>query len=145
MKIYLYKNDEQFGPYSVEQVQALVDDGTYTPIDSAWFEGCEEWTTISHLPGIVISDEKRPLPLLKVIASFDMFNLIFAIFFSVQASNPIRAALAPNMEAASISQYFIRSLVVSFLLFSFRPAASAAAFLTMMEICPPVSLYCFDK
>ncbi len=59
MKIYLYRNDEQFGPYSLEQVQALVDERAYTPIDSAWFDGCKEWTTISHLPGIVISEEKR--------------------------------------------------------------------------------------
>ena len=59
MKIYLYKNDEQFGPYPLEEVQALVDDGTYTPIDSAWFDGCEEWTTVSHLPGIEISEQQR--------------------------------------------------------------------------------------
>ena len=59
MDVYLYRNDEQYGPYSLEQVQAFVDDGTYTPIDSVWFDGCVEWTTISNLPGIVISEEKR--------------------------------------------------------------------------------------
>ncbi len=59
MKIYLYKNDEQFGPYSLEQVEAFVDYGTFAPIDAATFDGCEEGTTISQLPGIVISEEKR--------------------------------------------------------------------------------------
>jgi len=59
VKIFLYKNDEQFGPYSLEQVEAFVDYGTFAPIDAATFDGCEEGTTISQLPGIVISEEKR--------------------------------------------------------------------------------------
>ena len=57
MQVYLYRNDEQFGPYSVDQIQAFVDTRSFSPVDSAWFEGCEEWTTISHVPGIVISEE----------------------------------------------------------------------------------------
>ena len=58
MQVYLYRNDEQFGPYSVDQIQAFVDTRSFSPADSAWFEGCDEWTTISHVPGIVISEEK---------------------------------------------------------------------------------------
>mgnify|MGYP002818621322 CR=1 FL=1 len=56
---YIYKNDEKSGPFSVEELQGYLDDGAFSPIDSAWFEGCEEWTTVSHVPGIVISEEKR--------------------------------------------------------------------------------------
>ncbi len=59
MKIFLFKNDQQFGPYSLEDVQQLLQSGVYTAIDSAWYEGCEEWTTISHLPGIDIAEEAR--------------------------------------------------------------------------------------
>jgi hypothetical protein len=58
VNIYLYKNNEQFGPYSLEQVQAFIDTGSFSPIDSVWFEGCEEWTTISHVPGVAFSEEK---------------------------------------------------------------------------------------
>ena len=58
MKVYLSKNDEQFGPYSLEQIQAFIDTGSFSPIDSAWFEGCEDWTTISYVPGVVIPEEK---------------------------------------------------------------------------------------
>ncbi len=57
MSIYLYKNDEQFGPYSLEQVQAFIDTKSFRPTDSAWFEGCEDWTTISQVPGITFSAE----------------------------------------------------------------------------------------
>jgi hypothetical protein len=58
VEIYLYRNDEQFGPYTVKQIQAFIDTGSFSPIDSAWFEGCGDWTTISQVPGIVISEEK---------------------------------------------------------------------------------------
>jgi hypothetical protein len=58
VNIYLYKNDEQFGPHSLEQVQVFIDTGSFSPIDSAWFECCEEWTTISYVPGVAFSEEK---------------------------------------------------------------------------------------
>jgi len=58
VEIYLYRNDEQFGPYSLDQIQAFVDTGSFSPIDSAWFEGSADWTTISQIPGVVISEEK---------------------------------------------------------------------------------------
>ena len=57
LKIYLYKNDEQFGPYSLEQVQAFVDTKSFRPTDSVWFDGCEDWTTLSRVPGIQFTTE----------------------------------------------------------------------------------------
>ena len=57
MKIFLYKNDEQFGPYSLEQVQAFIDTKSFRPTDSAWYDGCAEWTTLSHIPGVVFTPE----------------------------------------------------------------------------------------
>jgi hypothetical protein len=53
----LYKNDEQFGPYSLEQVQAFVDTKSFRPTDSVWFDGCEDWTTLSRVPGIKFTSE----------------------------------------------------------------------------------------
>jgi hypothetical protein len=58
VNIYLNRNDEQFGPYSLDQVQGYLDSGTFTLIDSAWYEGGIGWTTISNIPGIVVGDEK---------------------------------------------------------------------------------------
>ncbi|MFL2912078.1 MAG: TIR domain-containing protein [Opitutales bacterium] len=57
MKIYLYKNDEQFGPYTLEQVQAFIETKSFRPTDSAWYEGGEEWTTLSQVPGVVFTPE----------------------------------------------------------------------------------------
>ena len=54
MNVYIYRDDEQFGPYSLAEVQAYLDAGNFAPIDSAWYEGGTEWTTISNIPGIVI-------------------------------------------------------------------------------------------
>ena len=53
----MYKNDEQFGPYSLEQVQAFVDTKSFRPTDSVWFDGCEDWTTLSRVPGIEFTTE----------------------------------------------------------------------------------------
>ena len=57
MKIYLYKNDEQFGPYTLEQVQAFIETKSFRPTDSAWYEGGEYWTTLSQVPGVVFTAE----------------------------------------------------------------------------------------
>ena len=57
MKIYLYKNDEQFGPYTLEQVQAFIETKSFRPTDSAWYEGGENWTTLSQVPGVVFTAE----------------------------------------------------------------------------------------
>ena len=57
MKIYLYKNDEQFGPYTLEQVQAFIETKSFRPTDSAWYEGGEDWTTLSQVPGVVFTAE----------------------------------------------------------------------------------------
>ncbi|MFP6855308.1 MAG: TIR domain-containing protein, partial [Opitutales bacterium] len=70
MNIYLYKNDEQFGPYTIGQVQALVVDGSYTPLDSAWFEGCDDWTTISHVPGILVPEQVRQEPVMPPVEAY---------------------------------------------------------------------------
>ena len=59
VNVYVYKNDKKSGPFSLSELQASLDEGAFSPIDSAWFEGCEEWTTVSHVPGILISEEKR--------------------------------------------------------------------------------------
>ena len=49
MDIYVYKNDEQQGPFTTSDVQAYISDGTYTPDDLAWHDGMEDWQPISTI------------------------------------------------------------------------------------------------
>jgi hypothetical protein len=54
MTLFVTKNGKQLGPYSLEQVQNLVADGTLVASDWAWYEGLTEWVPISQIPGFVL-------------------------------------------------------------------------------------------
>lgn len=47
--IYLEKDGEQFGPYSMDQVARYVSDGNFSVTDFAWVEGMADWVTIHSL------------------------------------------------------------------------------------------------
>lgn len=52
MQIYITRDGTQEGPFSFEQVRARVTDGSLTPTDLAWYEGCAEWIPLSRIPGV---------------------------------------------------------------------------------------------
>jgi len=43
MKIYVYRNGEQFGPYSRHEIQEQFAQGSLLPTDLLWHEGWKEW------------------------------------------------------------------------------------------------------
>ena len=49
MQIYLFINGEQVGPYSAEQIQAMLASGAVTPETMAWYEGLPEWTPVTQV------------------------------------------------------------------------------------------------
>ncbi len=49
MQIYLFINGEQVGPYSTEQIQAMLASGAVTPETMAWYEGLPEWTPVTQV------------------------------------------------------------------------------------------------
>ncbi|SVD13672.1 uncharacterized protein METZ01_LOCUS366526, partial [marine metagenome] len=51
MQIYLFLNGEQVGPYSVEQVQAMLGAGTLMPDTQAWHETLPTWVPVTQLVG----------------------------------------------------------------------------------------------
>lgn len=53
MKIYIGKNGEQQGPYSIEEINALARSATITGDDVCWYKGCAEWIPLSQLPGFI--------------------------------------------------------------------------------------------
>ena len=51
MQIYLFLNGKQVGPYPVEQVQAMLRDGTLMPDTQAWHENLPDWVPVTQLVG----------------------------------------------------------------------------------------------
>jgi hypothetical protein len=54
MQIYVGKNGQQLGPFSLEEVNRKLADGTFAGTDLAWYEGATGWAPLSSVAGIVI-------------------------------------------------------------------------------------------
>ena len=50
MEIWLRRDGEEYGPYTLEQVKEYVDNGEVTLEDEAWFDGCEDYVTVGDIP-----------------------------------------------------------------------------------------------
>ena len=49
VNIHVYKDDQQLGPYSVEQIESLLQDGTLALGDLAWVEGAESFMPVENV------------------------------------------------------------------------------------------------
>jgi hypothetical protein len=54
MQIYVGKNGQQLGPFSLEEVNRKLADGTFAGSDLAWYEGAAGWAPLSGVAGVVI-------------------------------------------------------------------------------------------
>lgn len=55
MQIYVGKNSQQLGPFSLEEVNRKLADGTFVGTDLAWYEGAAGWAPLSSVAGVVVS------------------------------------------------------------------------------------------
>jgi hypothetical protein len=53
--IYVLRDGEQFGPYTMEDANLFLSQGSLLPTDQAWYEGAPDWMPITQVPGIVIA------------------------------------------------------------------------------------------
>ena len=51
MQIYLARNNEQAGPYTLEQVNSMLASGQVVLSDLAWHEGLDDWQPLGQLTG----------------------------------------------------------------------------------------------
>ena len=58
MNYYLYLNEQQVGPYTEEQIRALVATGTAAQTDLCWHEGITDWQLLNS----VLSFQQPPSP-----------------------------------------------------------------------------------
>jgi hypothetical protein len=54
MQIYVGKGGQQLGPFSIEEVNRKLADGTFAGSDLAWYEGAAAWAPLSGVAGVVI-------------------------------------------------------------------------------------------
>jgi cytochrome c551/c552 len=52
MMIHVRRDGEQFGPYTLEDANAYLAQGSLLPSDQAWYEGAPDWLPIIEVPGI---------------------------------------------------------------------------------------------
>ena len=49
VQIHISRNDQRMGPYTYEEVQSYLAQGSLLPTDFAWHEGLENWTQLSAI------------------------------------------------------------------------------------------------
>ena len=51
-QVYLFKNEKQFGPYSLEEIEEFLACDHLKLDDLAFFKGCENWIKVKEIPGL---------------------------------------------------------------------------------------------
>jgi hypothetical protein len=105
MKITIRRDANTFGPYTVEQVQAMVRDRVASPMDVACCEGSDEWKPLYSIAGLTLPTEPKPNPVPQNDAFLKTIELqqkmksmavavllgVFVPFFGVLYSAPVAA------------------------------------------------------
>ena len=52
MNYYVKKGDSQLGPYSLVQIQCLIDQDLVSRIDPVWSEELPQWMPLNNVPGL---------------------------------------------------------------------------------------------
>ena len=50
MQVHVDRGGQRYGPYSLEEVNAYLANGTLLPTDQAWQDGMAEWVPIGQIP-----------------------------------------------------------------------------------------------
>ena len=59
MQIYVHKDGQQYGPYTIEQLREYVQLGQLTTADHACFDG-QNWVTVAQVPGLAGGAQAQP-------------------------------------------------------------------------------------
>jgi rubredoxin len=59
--IFLFRNGQQEGPYSQEQIRAQIKGGVLSMADPAWIETWNDWKTVADIPDLLIVSSTAPL------------------------------------------------------------------------------------
>jgi len=54
MLIHINRDGEQFGPYTLEDLNAYLAQGALLPTDLAWWDGAPGWMQMNEVPGVLL-------------------------------------------------------------------------------------------
>ncbi len=60
MQVHIDRGGERYGPYSLEDINACLANGTLLSTDQAWQDGMAEWVPIDQIPGVVMPGGSPP-------------------------------------------------------------------------------------
>ena len=63
MQVHIDRNGERYGPYSIEDINAYLANGTLLPTDLAWQDGMTDWLPVSQISGVVMSGGSVATPI----------------------------------------------------------------------------------
>ena len=88
--IHVMRDGQQFGPYTIEDINAYMAQGNLLPTDQAWYEGAANWMPITEVPGVVHG--AAPVLAAPVVAAAD----------PMAAANPQVAAAEAGVAAEAV-------------------------------------------
>ena len=62
MKIHITKDGQQYGPFTLAQVNTALAGGELSPDDLAWHEGAPSWIMLGAVHGVVAPALRPPMP-----------------------------------------------------------------------------------
>ena len=54
MQIHINRDGQDFGPYTLEQVNQYLQEGSIVPTDMAWHEGMPDWMPLPKVQGVIV-------------------------------------------------------------------------------------------
>ena len=61
MQIYIHRDGQQHGPYSIEQAREYLAAGSLAATDLAWYEGAADWAPLGQLKEVSLSTPPPPV------------------------------------------------------------------------------------
>ncbi|MEE2714558.1 MAG: GYF domain-containing protein [Verrucomicrobiota bacterium] len=65
MMIHVMRDGQQFGPYTLEDLNAYLAQGSLLPTDQAWWEGAPAWVTMDQVPGVQLPGMPMAAPVVE--------------------------------------------------------------------------------
>ena len=56
MKLHIHRKGENFGPYTLEEVNGYLADGSMSLRDMAYHEGLADWAPLADINGVIVPD-----------------------------------------------------------------------------------------
>jgi len=74
MEIYIHKDGQQYGPFSLDEINSKVRSGGFSSSDPAWIEGWSDWQTLAAIPGFITKPSPPPFKPLRAAQISEPFS-----------------------------------------------------------------------